>query len=318
VEVVYGPSGLARVERPSVTTIGQFDGVHRGHQAVFRRAVEAARADDLLAVAVTFDRHPQQVLHPATAPALITTLERKVELIGALGLDVLVVLRFDAELMSWPPERFAEGILADRLQARRVVVGENFTFGHLAAGTVQTLRELGPSLGFEAEGVPLVTLGGRRVSSSSIRQAVAEGDMAWPGQALGRPFGVDGRVVTGAGRGIGMGFPTANLEVPPRMLVPGRGVYAGSALAGVARFGAAIDVGTNPTFGDEPLHVEAFLLDFDGDLRGRDLTVEFVARLRDEERFESVEALIERMKDDVARTREILARIEQGRDGDDP
>jgi riboflavin kinase/FMN adenylyltransferase len=265
-------------------------------------------------VAVTFDRHPRSVLEPGSQPPLITTLERKCALISGLGLDVLVMLRFDQELASWPAERFARRILADDLQARRVVVGENFTFGNRALGTVAMLRELGPKLGFEAESVPLLDLHGRRVSSSSIREAIAAGDMSWPAEALGRPFAVDGTVVTGAGRGVSLGFPTANLEVRPRMLLPGRGVYAGRARlldaggeAGSEQqaYPAAIDVGTNPTFGDEPLHVEAHLLDFDQDLRDRRLSVEFLARLRDEERFDSVEALVRQMEEDVARTREL-------------
>ena len=313
-EVLQGPSPAARVDQPSVVTIGVFDGVHVGHQAVLGRAVAAARGDGLLAVAVTFDRHPRSVLDPPSQPPLITSLERRIELIGRLGLDVLVVLRFDQELMSWPAERFARSIVAEDLRARRVVVGENFTFGNRALGTVEVLRDLGPGLGFDAEGVPLMDLDGRRVSSSSIREAVAAGEMGWPAAALGRPFSVDGRVVTGAGRGVTLGFPTANLEIPSRMLIPGRGVYAGRArvhdTGGV--HAAAVDVGTNPTFGDEPLHVEAYLLDFDGDLRDRALSVEFVARLRDEERFESVDDLVRTMRDDVARTRALLDRAGGG------
>jgi riboflavin kinase/FMN adenylyltransferase len=217
------------------------------------------------------------------------------------------VLRFDVELASWSSERFARTVLSEDLRARRVVVGQNFTFGNRAAGTVETLLDLGPELGFDAEGVPILRLHGRRVSSSSIREAVSAGELSWPREAIGRPFALEGRVVTGAGRGVALGFPTANLEVPAGMLMPGQGVYAGRAIVDGAAFGAAIDVGTNPTFGVEPLHAEAHLLDFDGDLRGRDLTVEFIERLRDEERFDSIDELIRRINDDVARTRRVLA-----------
>jgi riboflavin kinase / FMN adenylyltransferase len=305
VEILQGPSPDARIDRPAAVTIGFFDGVHRGHQAVISAAVGRARDDGLVAVAVTFDRHPRSVLHPGSGPPLITTPERKAELIATLGADVLVVLRFDQELASWPAERFVKDFLAGDLQARRVVVGANFTFGNRALGTIDTLREMGSDMGFQAEEVPLMELGGRVLSSSSIRESVAAGDLIWPTEALGRPFAVDGRVVTGAGRGMSLGFPTANLEIPPRMLIPGRGIYAGRAIADGQAYPAAIDVGTNPTFGDEPLHVEAFLLDFDGDLRDRPISVEFLERLRDEEKFESPDDLVEQMRDDVARTRAI-------------
>jgi riboflavin kinase/FMN adenylyltransferase len=316
-EVLQGPSASARLDGPSVTTVGVFDGVHLGHRAVLGRAVRAARDGGLSAVAVTFDRHPLEVVDPPRRPPLITSLDRKAELIASIGLDVLVVLRFDDELASWPAERFAQRILRDDVRAARVVVGENFTFGRRALGTVATLEELGPSLGFAAEGVPLVVLDGRRVSSTSIREALTVGELSWPRRALGRPFAVDGRVVAGAGRGAGLGFPTANLEVPPGMLLPGRGVYAGRAhVDGGQTHPAAINVGTNPTFGGEPVHVEAFLLDFEGDLRGRAVAVEFVERLRDEERFDSAPALVEQIRADVERARAIIGATDRGSDGD--
>jgi riboflavin kinase/FMN adenylyltransferase len=321
-EVLRGPSPAARVERASVVSLGVFDGVHLGHAAVLRRTVEAARRAGSAAVAVTFDPHPTVVLSPQNVPPLLTTLERKAELIAAIGVDVLLVLRFDAELASWSAERFATEVIAGDLRAERVIVGANFTFGKGAEGKVETLARLGEGLGFGTEGVPLVERSGRVVSSSSVRQAVADGDLAWPTEALGRPFAIEGRVVAGAGRGVGLGFPTANLEVPAGMLLPRRGVYAGRArvrspgpsdrspdganAAPMRAHPAAINVGTNPTFGDEPLHVEAFLLDFDASLRGRTLAVEFVERLRDEERFDSVEDLVRQMELDVARTRELI------------
>jgi riboflavin kinase/FMN adenylyltransferase len=289
----------ARSTRPSAVTIGVFDGVHRGHQAVLRRTVALARAEGLDAVAVTFDR-------PWNEPPHITTQERKAGLIRALGLDALVVLRFDEHLSRLPPEAFVRDVLVEALHARHVIVGENFHFGHGGAGTVRTLVALGADQGFAAEGVPLLTLDGRTVSSSSIRAAVAEGDLAWPALALGRRFSVDGRVVRGAGRGAGLGFPTANLAVSPKALLPARGIYAGRALWGDRSNAAAIDVGTNPTFGWEILHVEAFLLDFGGDLAGEDMTVEFWQRLRDEVRFDATDDLIRQMAMDVAATRRVV------------
>jgi len=243
---------------------------------------------------------------PLQISPLITTPGRKAAAIEALGVQTLVVLEFDDELSRLPSEGFARRVIAEGLEAVHVVVGANFTFGHQALGTVRTLEEVGRRLGFDAEGVALIDLDGRRISSSSIREAAANGDLSWPTLALGRRFVVDGRVVRGAGRGGPMGFPTANLEVPGKMLLPGRGIYAGRAIAGGRAHAAAIDVGTNPQFGAEPLHVEAHLLDFEGDLTGRDLAVEFWERLRDEERFDSVDDLVRQMAADVERTRSLV------------
>jgi riboflavin kinase/FMN adenylyltransferase len=218
----------------------------------------------------------------------------------------MVVLEFTEEFSRWPAEEFVRCVLADGLRAGHVVVGANFTFGHKAMGTVDTLRELGPKHGFTAEGVPILELDGRTTSSSSIREALSRGDLSWPARALGRRYAVEGTVVAGAGRGAGLGFPTANLETWPRLLLPGAGIYAGRAGIGHPEHVAAISVGTNPTFGHEPLHVEAYLLDFHGELQGHELSVEFWARLRDERRFDSPRALAEAMAEDVRRTRELV------------
>jgi riboflavin kinase/FMN adenylyltransferase len=246
------------------------------------------------------------VLTPGDVPQLLTTLRRKAELIEALGIDVLAVMEFDEEVSRWPPERFADQALVAGLGILHAVVGANFTFGHKAAGTAEVLEELGRTRGFGVETAPLTTLDGNPVSSTSIRRALAEGDLAWPGRALGRRYVVEGTVVPGAGRGRDLGFPTANLRTPARILLPGRGVYAGRAHAGGDTWTAAINVGVNPTFGEEPLHLEAFLIDFDGDLQGRVLAVEFWERLRDEVRFESPEALALQIEEDVTRTRALV------------
>jgi riboflavin kinase/FMN adenylyltransferase len=197
-------------------------------------------------------------------------------------------------------------VLRDGLRAEHCVMGANFTFGHRASGNVELLIEEGSAYGFTAERVELRELEGRIVSSSSVRDALGEGDLGWPRQALGRRFVLDGTVVSGAGRGHGLGFPTANLETWPRLLLPGQGIYAGRVEVDGDRHVAAIDVGTNPTFGTEPLHVESFLLDFDGDLIGRAMAVEFWAYLRPELRFDSERELIAAMDEDVARTRELV------------
>ncbi|MDP8956089.1 MAG: bifunctional riboflavin kinase/FAD synthetase [Actinomycetota bacterium] len=306
-EVVRGIDSGALPFEKSAVTIGFFDGVHRGHQAVIGRAVQAADGDGLTPVAVTFDRHPREVLTPGNVPPLLTTLERKSALIEELGVDVLVVLEFTEDFSRWSPEEFVAKALVERLKIAHALVGSNFTFGHKAKGNLAVLTELGAWYGFTVEGVPLFTIDGRPVSSSSIRTALLEGDLAWPTLALGRRFIVDGRVVRGAGRGAGLGFPTANLEVDPQMLLPAEGVYAGKAIVGGRTYVAAINVGTNPTFGSEPLHAEAFLLDFGGDVLGEPITLEFWERLRDEVRFDSGDDLARQIQEDVERTRSLVA-----------
>jgi len=308
-ERLHGVDSLPLGVERSVVTVGFFDGVHAGHQAVLARTVEAARSRGAPAVAVTFDRHPREILTPGQEPRLLTTVGRKAELIHQHGIDVLLVLEFTEAFSQWPPEDFVSRILVEGLHAEHCVVGANFTFGHRARGDVDLLVTEGPAHGFTAERVELLELDGRRVSSSSIREALAAGDLEWPLRATGRRFVLDGTVVGGAGRGHGLGFPTANLRTWPRLLLPGRGIYAGSATSHEIERVAAIDVGTNPTFGSEPLHAEAYLLEFDGDLVGRPISLEFWARLRDEERFETPDQLSAAMAEDVRRTREIVTPV---------
>jgi riboflavin kinase / FMN adenylyltransferase len=305
-DVLRGLEALPLDVSASVVTVGFFDGVHRGHQVVFRRTLDEAASLGLVPVAVTFDRHPREVFAPGTEPKLLTTLDRKSQLIEALGIEALVVLEFDEDFSRWSPEEFVTRVLAKGLRTRHAVVGSNFTFGHKATGNLATLSDLGAGNGFGVEGVALLKLDGRAVSSSSIREALAAGDLDWPTTALGRPFAVDGTVVAGAGRGEALGFPTANLEMAARMLMPGQGVYAGMAYLDGEGHVAAINIGTNPTFGEEPVHLEAYLLEFDQEIRGRPMSVEFWHRLRDEVRFESVDDLARQIKDDVERTRALM------------
>jgi riboflavin kinase/FMN adenylyltransferase len=307
-ERLRGLDALPLTGGRSVVTVGFFDGVHIGHRAVLARTVERARERDAPAIAVTFDRHPREVLTPGSEPRLLTSVERKAALIEGAGIDVLLVVEFTEEFSRWPADRFVADVLADGLHAEHCVMGANFTFGHKAAGNIDRLVEVGPAHGFTAERVELVDLGGRRVSSSSIREALAEGDLGWPEAALGRRYVLDGTVVRGAGRGHDLGFPTANLRTWPRLLLPGRGIYAGRAEVDGGAHVAAISVGTNPTFGTEPLHVESYLLDFDGDLVGREMAVEFWSYLRDEVRFDTAAALVDAMTEDVRRTRELVRR----------
>ena len=301
-QVLHGVEALPLDDARSVVTVGFFDGVHLGHQAVFRRVVEEASARGVRSVAITFDRHPREVLSPGDQPRLLTTVARKASLIEAAGIDVLIVLAFDRDFSLIPAETFVAETLVGGVHAVHAAMGANFTFGFKARGTMATLPDLGAPFGLTAEAVPLVEIDGRTVSSTSIRDALAEGDLAWPLAALGRRFVLDGEVVTGHGRGKGLGYPTANLRTWPRLLLPGQGIYAGVAKHRGRRYRTAFDVGTNPTFGSEPLHVEAFLLDYDGpDLPGEPLSIEFWARLRDEERYEDIQALVDAIEADVQR-----------------
>jgi len=306
VDVVRGIRSLPLAEEPSVATVGFFDGVHLGHQAVLRTVVRRADERGVRSVAITFDRHPREVLSPGSEPRLLTTVERKAELIAASGVDVLVVLTFDRDFSLITAEDFVREVLVRGVHAVHAAMGANFTFGFKAQGTMRTLPGLATPHGLGVETVELVELGERIVSSTSIRTALSSGDLEWPLAALGRRFVLDGEVVTGHGRGRGLGYPTANLRTWPRLLLPGQGIYAGVATHGARRYRAAIDCGTNPTFGVEPLHVESFLLDFGGDLPGEPLSIEFWSRLRDEVRYDSVDELVSAIEADVTRTRQLI------------
>jgi riboflavin kinase / FMN adenylyltransferase len=317
-DIVRGLEALPLADGPSVATIGFFDGVHLGHRSLLSRTVDAAREREARSVAVTFDRHPREILTPGQEPRLLTSIERKASLIASCGIDVLVVLEFTESFSRIAAEDFVRDVLIHGIHAEDVRVGPDFNFGHRAAGSIATIREVGGPLGVTADEVEPFELDGRVASSSSIRAALSEGDLGWPKRALGRAYAVDGEVVSGAGRGKGLGYPTANLRTWPRLLLPGQGIYAGMAeLFDGSRYPAAIDVGTNPTFGVEPLHVEAFLIDFpDVELRGQQLSVEFWERLRDEVKFDSVDELVAAITDDVERTRSVVSSSGPGNVGD--
>ncbi len=297
----------------SVVTIGFFDGVHRGHRAIIDRALALARAQGVRSAVVTFDRHPMEVVKPGSQPPLLQSTRRRAETLAATGVDLVVMIPFDDELRHLDPEGFVERVLGDRLRPRAVVVGENFRFGHRAAGDVTTLTEIGARRGFAAESVPLTTWEGLVVSSTEIRQRVERGAVAEAADLLGRPFALDGLVVRGDRRGHELGFPTANLSLDPRLVVPARGVYAGHAHVPDGRSVPAVtNVGVNPTFGGQQLRVEPHLLDFDEDLYGCELTVDVRARLRDEQSYEGPEALVAQMHRDIAAARRHLGLPEAG------
>ncbi|WP_060954487.1 bifunctional riboflavin kinase/FAD synthetase [Streptomyces hygroscopicus] len=295
----------------SVVTIGSYDGVHRGHQLIIGRAVARARELDVPAVVVTFDPHPSEVVRPGSHPPLLATHQRRAELMAGLGVDAVLVLPFTAEFSRLTPADFVVKVLVDKLHARVVVEGPNFRFGHKAAGNVAFLSELGTSYDYEVEVVDLYERGeaggGEPFSSTLVRRLVAEGDVAGAMEVLGRPHRVEGVVVRGAQRGRELGFPTANLETPPHTAIPADGVYAGWLTAQGEAMPAAISVGTNPQFDGTERTVEAYAIDRVGlDLYGLHVEVDFLAYLRGQEKFDSIEALLERMAADVKRARELV------------
>jgi riboflavin kinase / FMN adenylyltransferase len=298
-------SGAALHGGPASVAVGNFDGVHRGHQALVEAAVERARAQGGAAVLLTFDPHPARVLRPGAAPAALTTLAQKEELVAGLGIDRVVVATFDARLAGLSPEAFAEQVLQRSLGARHVVVGESFRFGRGRAGDPRSLETLGAGLGFAVEVVPPVLYGGGPISSSRVREALARGGVMEAWELLGRPYFVDGVVVRGDGRGRTIGVPTANLA-PEEQILPAHGVYAARCRVGERWHDAVVNVGERPTFGGGRVTLEAHLLDFEGDLYDARVRLAFSERLRGEERFPSPEALVAQIRADIAAARALL------------
>jgi riboflavin kinase/FMN adenylyltransferase len=300
-----------------VVTIGVFDGIHRGHQSIIAEAVRTAAERGVPSVLITFVPHPSEVVRPGSHPAVLTTIVRRAELVEDLGVDVFLPLQFTLDFSRMPPDEFIHQALVDRLHASAVIVGENFRFGHKAAGDVAMLTRLGQRFGFTTNGVSLLAEDDTVLSATYVRSCVTAGDMRTAGAVLGRPHRIDGVVERGDQRGRGLGFPTANLRTDPWTAVPADGVYAGRVVRldewgrtvpGGELGPAAISIGTNPTFEVRQRRVEAYVLDFDGDLYGSTLGVEFVERLRGMERFDGVDSLVAQMHADVEQTRTLLSR----------
>jgi len=298
----------------SVVTIGEFDGVHRGHQRIVARAAELGRERGLPVVAITFDPHPDEVIRPGSHPPLLSSIRRRAELLAGLGVDALWVVPFTLEFSRVDPDEFVRTVLVEKLHASAVVVGEDFRFGHKARGDVQLLDKLGEKYDYTTEGLPLLVLDDVTISSTVIRALLAVGDVAEAARLLGRPHRVEGVVVRGHQRGRQLGFPTANVESPPHTAIPADGIYAGwlatvdEAGTETNRWPAAISIGTNPTFDGQARTVEAYALDrTDLDLYGLHAAIDFAVRLRGTQRFDSVEELVEQMRIDVDQAREICA-----------
>jgi riboflavin kinase/FMN adenylyltransferase len=289
-----------------VVTIGVFDGVHRGHQQIIGRAVERARALGLPAVVLTFDPHPLEVVRPGSHPPMLTSQRYRAELMEDLGVDVVCVLPFTIDFSRKTAEEFVHDVLVERLHVAEVIVGENFRYGNKGTGDVATLARDGRRFGFGVEGAPLVGRDAESYwSSTYVRSCVQAGDVEQATRALGREHRIEGVVVRGDQRGREMGYPTANLDPLPWSAVPADGIYAGHLVRGAQHLPAAISIGTNPTFAGDERRIEAFVLDFTGDLYGERVGLSFSQRLRETLRFDSMEALMEQMALDVERTREI-------------
>jgi riboflavin kinase / FMN adenylyltransferase len=289
-----------------VVALGNFDGVHLGHQAVVRRAVEEGSRRGAKVVAATFDPHPRAVLAPGSEPRLLTTLEmRREELLGH-GVDEVWAIRFDEALSRKSPEEFVRDVLVGEIGAAAVVVGENFRFGHRAAGDFRELERLMRGFGGEAYAVPVRSEGGEApISSTRIRRLVGEGEVAEAARLLGRPYVLRGDVVVGDKRGRTIGFPTANVVADPALVVPARGVYAGFVRVGKDTYAACTNIGVAPTFERRESRVEVYLLGFEGDLYGREVDVSFLERIREEKRFSGVEELKTQISRDVEAAKRI-------------
>ena len=294
---------------PSALTVGKFDGVHEGHRAVINELLDVAHRDGLTSTIVTFDRHPARLLSPQSAPIALVGNDQKLDLLAATGVDATLMLTFDHDLAVLSPREFVKRILVDGLHARVVLVGADFRFGHKGAGTVDALREFGAEFGFETRLIPDVTPNsGRRVSSTWIRELLAEGDVLHATALLGHPPAIQGEIVHGAKRGRELGFPTANLSPRSEGLIPADGVYAGWLTDGDTRYPAAISVGSNPTFdGVPPKQVEAYVLDQTIDLYDHVVLISFADRIRGMVKYTGIKPLIEQMNKDVEQVRERLA-----------
>lgn len=303
--------GQGAKSRRSVVTIGAYDGVHRGHQAVIEQVRQQAQIFDARSVVVTFDRHPASIVRPESAPLLLTDLDQKLELLANTGIDATCIVKFDEASSREEPSDFVRRVLVDGLSAKRIIIGEDFHFGHKRGGNVAMLRELGPKFDFDVSPIELISRGDgvdEPVSSTAIRRALAGGQVELATQLLGHNFEVRGVVVQGDQRGRTIGFPTANIEVPRAICIPADGVYAGVLTrANNAKHACAINLGRRPTFYEHADHsmLEAHLLDFSGDLYGEKVKVLFTHFLRGERKFENIDALKMQLKHDIEQTRAV-------------
>ncbi len=298
----------ADIARPTVLTLGVFDGLHLGHQAIMRTVVERARAVAASSTVLTFEPHPRAVLHPESAPPLLQTFDQKIEALGVLDIEQTIVIHFDKSFAQIRAEDFLREIVAERLHAQEVYLGRGFAFGHNREGNIELLRAISKDLGFFADEVPEVRLRGQRISSSRIRELLLQGRVNLARRMLGRPYGVEGRVVRGAERGVKLGFPTANIH-PQNRVIPRGGVYVTAALTDGQWRRSVTNIGTRPTFDDATeTSVETHVMNWSGDLYSDVVRVRFLHRLRAEKKFNSIHELKFQIERDVARTQTYFER----------
>jgi len=298
----------ANIAKPTVLTLGVFDGLHLGHQRIMKRVVERAGAAGAVATAITFDPHPRAVLHPESAPPLLQTLDQRLANFEVLGIEQAIVVKFDREFASQPAEQFLLDVVHDRFHAKEVYLGHGFAFGKDRGGNIELLKKMGAELGFVADEVEEVQVRGQRVSSSAIRRLLSEGRVNLARVMLDRPYGVEGVITRGNRRGHTIGFPTANLT-PTNRVVPKFGVYATATLIDGVWRRSITNIGVRPTFEDasEP-SIESYIFDFDGDLYGDVLRVRFLHRIRDERKFSGIDELRAQIEKDTARARNYFNR----------
>ena len=291
----------ADIARPTVLTLGVFDGLHLGHQLIIKTVVDRACAVGAVPTVITFEPHPRAVLHPESAPPLLQTFDQKIEALSVLGIEQTIVIHFDNVFAQIRADDFLCDVVVDRLHAKEVYLGRGFFFGHNREGNIELLRHVSEQLGFIADEVPEVRLRGKRIGSTVIRQLLSDGHVNLARRMLGRPYGVEGPVARGDARGVGLGFPTANVQ-PHNRVIPRRGVYVTSTLIEGQWRRSVTNIGVRPTFGDalEP-SVETHIIDWTGDLYGDVLRVRFLHRLREEKKFRSVDELRSQIARDVAR-----------------
>jgi riboflavin kinase/FMN adenylyltransferase len=305
-DVIRGSENIPDRLKGAFVTIGNFDGVHLGHRFIFRMLVEEARREGRPAVVISFEPHPQRVLHPERRPFyLIASPEEKIRLLAGLGIDAFILIPFSLEYARTTAEEFVREVLRERLRIRRILIGHDYTFGRGKEGNEAFLTEAGRRLGFEVEGINAFCVGDIVISSTKIREALLAGEVRFAATLLGRPYNLSGRVIYGNQRGVRLGFPTANIA-PDKELVPARGVYAVRVIREGKRHEAILNIGFNPTFADGKRSIEVHIFDFHEDIYGESIEILFSERIRDEVRFESPEKLIAQIDRDIARAREIL------------
>ncbi|MGO8944291.1 MAG: bifunctional riboflavin kinase/FAD synthetase [Syntrophobacteraceae bacterium] len=308
-QVFHGIQTVQRKLKNPAITIGNFDGVHKGHQALFQRVKQLAEELNGESVVVTFDPHPLEVLFPEKAPSFITSHRHKLDLIASCGIDATIVIPFDHKFSGMSAREFVEVLLVEKIGAKAIVVGHDYRFGHGREGDIAFLKRLGEQYGFQVQTVTGLKVNDTVVSSTTIRQMIVSGNIKEANRLLGRFFEVRGTVIPGRKRGVSLGFPTANIRMPA-LTSPRTGVYVVQAEVEGKTYGGAANLGYNPTFGDTDLSLEAHLFDFDQDIYGKTITVRFIDRLRDELRFSGPDELAAQIRKDVDTAKKVLAGLE--------